>query len=152
MYGKVMSVPDQAMRIYHKLVLGWNEAQLEVLDRRMAADPMGAKKALAHEIVRIFMGEEAADQAAQHFSAVFQKDQLPEDMPDHVINVTTRIVDILSEAGLTSSKNDARRQITGGAVRLNGAKVDDFDAVIAPENLPIVLQVGKRRFVRVVGG
>jgi tyrosyl-tRNA synthetase len=90
MYGKVMSVPDQAMRIFHKLLLGWNEPQLQALDSRMAVDPMGAKKALAHEIVRIFMSEDAADQAAEHFSAVFQKDQLPEDMPEYVLKETMK--------------------------------------------------------------
>jgi tyrosyl-tRNA synthetase len=61
-------------------------------------------------------------------------------------------LDILAEAGLTSSKNDARRQITGGAVRFNGAKVNDFDAAISPDSLPVVLLLGKGGFVGVVFG
>lgn len=152
MYGKVMSVPDKAMPVYHKLLLGWNEHQLAALEARMAAEPMQVKKDLAHQIVSIFMGEEAAEQGAHHFATVIQGEGLPDEMPSFTIAAPTRIVDILAEAGLTASKNDAKRQITGGGVRLDGERVTDFEAEIAPGRAPAVLQVGKRRFVRIVAG
>ncbi|HMM28226.1 MAG: tyrosine--tRNA ligase [Chloroflexota bacterium] len=152
MYGKVMSVPDKAMPVYHKLLLGWNEHQLDALKARMATEPMQVKKELAHAIVSIFMGEEAAAQGARHFATVIQGEGLPDEMPSFTITAPARIVDILAGAGLTASKNDAKRQITGGGVRLDGERVTDFEAEIAPDQAPAVLQVGKRKFVRVVAG
>jgi tyrosyl-tRNA synthetase len=152
MYGKVMSVPDSAMPIYHKLLLGWGEHELAALQDRIASEPMQVKKDLAHRLVSIFMGEEAAEQGARHFATVIQGEGLPKDMPVYTITGPTRITDILAEAGLTASKSDAKRQITGGGVKVDGERVADFEAAIAPDQTPAVLQVGKRRFVRVVTG
>ena len=73
-------------------------------------------------------------------------------MPVYTISGPTRITDILVEAGLTASKSDAKRQVQGGGVRLDGERVTSFEAVIAPDQTPAVLQVGKRKFVRVVAG
>ncbi|MCC6800715.1 MAG: tyrosine--tRNA ligase [Anaerolineae bacterium] len=152
MYGKIMSVPDKAMPIYHKLLLGWGDHELAALEARMASEPMQIKKDLAHEIVSIFMGEEAAEQGARHFATVIQGEGLPDEMPSFAISAPVRIVDILAGAGLTASKNDAKRQIAGGGVRLDGERIADFEAEIAPDQAPAVLQVGKRKFVRVVAG
>jgi len=152
MYGKIMSVPDAAMPVYHKLLLGWNERQLAGLHERMVVEPMQVKKDLAYKIVSIFMGEDAAQQGARHFATVIQGEGLPEEMPAFTIRGATRITDILAEAGLTASKSDAKRQITGGGVRLDGERVTNIEAEIAPDQTPAVLQVGKRKFVRVVAG
>ncbi len=152
MYGKVMSVPDKAMPIYHKLLFAYTPEQLKELEQRMAEDPMGVKKALAFRVVAEFYGEEGARRAQAHFERVIQGQGLPEDMPEYAIEADTRVVDILAAAGLTRSKGDAKRQIKGGGVRLNGEKVSDFEALVKLEQLPAVLQVGKRRFVRVVRG
>jgi len=152
MYGKIMSVPDKAMRIYHKLLLGWGPEQLAELDRQMAVDPMRVKKSLAYQITAIFHGTDGAERGAEYFARVHQERELPAEMPEYGIAGPMRVVDILANAGLTSGKNDAKRQIQGGAVRLNGDKVENFDSVLSPDALPAVLQVGKRKFVRVVPG
>ena len=152
MYGKVMSVPDDAMLLYHKLLLGWGEHELAALQERMVSEPMQVKKDLAYKLVSIFMGDEAAEQGARHFATVIQGEGLPEDMPVYTISRSTRITDILAETGLTASKSDAKRQITGGGVRLDGERVTNFETDIAPDRTPAVLQVGKRKFVRVVAG
>ena len=152
MYGKVMSVPDDAMLLYHKLLLGWGEHELAALQERMVSEPMQVKKDLAYKLVSIFMGDEAAEQGARHFATVIQGEGLPEDMPVYTISRSTRITDILAETGLTASKSDAKRQITGGGVRLDGERVTNFETEIAPDQTPAVLQVGKRKFVRVVAG
>lgn len=150
MYGKIMSVPDKAMRIYHKLLFGYTEAQLKELDARMAEDPMGVKKALAYRIVQEFYGTDGAEQGAKHFATVIQGAGLPDDIPDFAIRADTPVVDILTGARLTGSKGEAKRQIQGGGVRMNGGKVEQFDALVTVDALPVVLQVGKRKFVRVV--
>ncbi|MBN1680366.1 MAG: tyrosine--tRNA ligase [Anaerolineae bacterium] len=150
MYGKIMSIPDKAMPIYHKLLFGYTAKQLDELAEHMASDPMGIKKALAFRVVGEFYGEDGAEQGANHFATVFQGAGLPDDMLSYTLTGATRVTDILAEAGLTSSKGDAKRQIKGGGVRLDGDKVTDIDAEISPGALPVVLQVGKRKFVRVV--
>ncbi len=152
MYGKVMSVPDKAMPIYHKLLLGWTEPKLKELDGRLKTDPMGVKKDLAYEITRIFMGEAGAELGAKFFQTVIQGEGLPDDMPEYPIREAAKIIDILSDAGLTTGKNDARRQIQGGGVRINGDKVESFDAVVTLDQLPAVIKLGKRKFVKVVQG
>jgi tyrosyl-tRNA synthetase len=150
MYGKIMSVPDKAMRVYHKLLFGYTESQLREIDARMAADPMGVKKDLAFRVTEEFYGLEGAQRGARHFETVFQGQGLPDDMPLYAIGAPTRVVDILAAAGLTSSRSEARRKIQEEGVRLDGEKVSAIDAEVAPESLPKVLQVGKRKFVRVI--
>lgn len=152
MYGKVMSVPDKAMPIYHKLLFGYTAAQLRELDARLTADPMGVKKDLAYRVTREFYGPEGAEHGAKHFATVFQGQGLPEDIPTYGIAAPTRIVDILAASGLTASKGEARRKIQEDGVKLDGEKVQSPDAVLALDQLPVVLSVGKRKFVRVEQG
>jgi len=150
MYGKIMSVPDSAMPIYHKLLFGYTASELKALDTQIESDPMGVKKALAFRVVTEFYGEEGAQQGQRHFETVIQGAGIPDDMPTFAVSEATRVIDILADAGLTSSKGDAKRQIKGGGVKLDGEKVDEIDAELVLDVLPAVLQVGKRKFVRVV--
>jgi tyrosyl-tRNA synthetase len=150
MYGKVMSVPDKAMRIYHKLLLGWQEDQLKALDQRMQTEPMQAKKDLAYRITEIFMGLEEAKHAAAQFEQVHQRGQLPDEMPEYPLSASMRVADILFEAGLAGSKAEAKRKIQEGGVRVNGEKVADIMATVEPDTLPVVLQLGSRKFARLV--
>lgn len=152
MYGKIMSVPDSAMPIYHKLLFGYTERDLKALDAQMQADPMGVKKALAYRVVTEFYGPEGAEQGQKHFETVIQGQGVPDEMATYAISAPARVVDVLADAGLTASKSDAKRQIKGGGVKLDGEKVDEVDAELRLDALPVVLQVGKRKFVRVVAG
>lgn len=152
MYGKIMSVPDSAMPIYHKLLFGYTERDLKALDAQLQADPMGVKKALAFRVVTEFYGAEGAEHGQKHFETVIQGHGVPDEMDTFAISSAARVVDVLADAGLTASKGDAKRQIKGGGVKLDGEKVDEVDAELKLEALPVVLQVGKRKFVRVVAG
>lgn len=152
MYGKVMSLPDSAMPIYHKLLFGYTARQLADLASQMAADPMGVKKTIAFRVTAEYYGEAGAQAGEKHFATVIQGQGLPDEMPEFAIRAAMQVADILAEAGLTKSKGEAKRQIQGGGVRVDGVKVESFDAEIAPDMLPVVIQVGKRKFVRVVAG
>jgi len=151
-YGKAMSIPDSAMRNWFDLVTRWTPAQIDELLGAVARDevhPMEAKKKLAWEIVAIFDGDEAADMAAAHFERVHQQRKLPQDMPTYTLSGPTNVVEIISGAGLSRSKSDARRLVQQGAVRLDGEQVTGIETEIeAAEER--VLQVGKRRFLRLV--
>ena len=107
------------------------------------------KMQLEGEIVSIFHGDQAAEKAEEHFRTVFQQGDLPPEMPTHPVAGSANIVDILSASGLTKSKGEARRLIQQGGVRLNGQKVETVEETVTVEE-EAVLQVGKRRFVKLV--
>ena len=154
-YGKTMSIPDSAMRNWFELLSRWKPERIDGLFaalERGDAHPMDAKKQLAWEIVSIFDGDEAADQAASHFKRVHQKRQLPQDIPERHVTVPENVVDIIAAENLAPSKSQARRLVQQGAVRLDGERIEDIATEIeVPENEEIVLQVGKRRFLRLIG-
>ncbi len=152
MYGKVMSIPDEAMRNYFDLLSSFEPAQIADIEERMASGslhPRDAKMMLARDLVTIYHDAEAAAGAEAHFKQVFQKGELPEDMPTHRLAAPQNIVDLLVETGLAPSKSQARRLVTQGGVRLDGNKVESIEETVMPGE-EAILQVGKRRFVRVI--
>jgi tyrosyl-tRNA synthetase len=151
-YGKTMSIPDSAMRNWFELVTRWLPIQIdELLEavNRGEVHPMEAKKKLAWEITAIFDGDEAADKAAAHFERVHQQRKLPEDMPSRALTGPANVVDIIFDAGFAPSKSAARRLVQQGAIKLDDERVNsiEVDVEVKEER---VLQVGKRRFLRLV--
>ncbi len=106
---------------------------------------------LAREIVSIFHGDAAAEAAESHFRTVFQKRELPPDMPAFTVSGPVNVVELLTQSGLAKSKSAARRLIQQGGVRLDGERVPDISTVIEVTD-EAVLQVGRRRFIRLVAG
>jgi len=152
-YGKVMSLPDKLMLQYFSLVTRWLPHQVAAIEADLEqgrVHPMDAKKKLAWEIVDAFHGTEAADAAAAHFEQVHQAREFPADMPTFTLSEATNVVDLLVATKLCRSKSEARRVVEQGGVRLDGEPLNAADATIEPGEA--VLQRGKRRFVRLVGG
>jgi tyrosyl-tRNA synthetase len=153
-FGKVMSIPDSAMRNYAELVTRWSTDDIHRrFARLMAGDlhPRDLKMQLAGEIVSIFQGSEAAIHAEEHFRTVFQQRELPADMPEIPIAQPITLADLLTNAGLSPSKSESRRLVQQGGVKLDGEKVEDFNLIVAPDR-EHVLQVGRRKFVKLLPG
>jgi tyrosyl-tRNA synthetase len=153
MFGKVMSIPDSAMRNYADLVTRWSPEQItqySTLLESGAIHPRDLKMRLAAEIVAIFQGPEAALRAEEHFRTVFQERELPSDMPEVSLPAATSLADLLMSTGLVPSKSELRRLVQQGGVRLDGNKVEDPNLVINPVDVQ-VLQIGRRKFLRVRG-
>ncbi|MGQ9500493.1 MAG: tyrosine--tRNA ligase [Anaerolineae bacterium] len=151
-YGKVMSIPDEVMMQYFRLVTRFSPDQIAHIEAELQSGrlhPRDAKMMLAREIVSIFHGDEAAARAEEHFKTVFQQRELPPEMAEYMLLTPLSIVDLICAAGLASSKREARRLIEQGGVKLEGRTIQSDDVVIEP-GPPRVLQVGRRRFVRVV--
>jgi tyrosyl-tRNA synthetase len=149
-YGKVMSIPDEAMPQYYRLVTRFEPPQIAQIETNLKSGrlhPRDAKMQLAREIVSIFHGNAAAAEAEEHFKTVFQQRELPPDMPQYVLSSPTNLVDLMSAACMVSSKREARRLIQQGGVKLDGEVVDSADTVVEPGQAE-VLQVGRRRFVQ----
>ena len=154
MFGKVMSVPDKAMPIFHKLILGWGPVQLQELEAGLAdgtLHPNEVKMRLAREIVQIFHSAEAAEAAQKRWDEVFRSGGgIPADIPEERLSADERVLDILRRLNMVSSGGEAKRLMEQNGIRLNEAPVSDATAVITLDMLPAVLQVGKRKFVRLV--
>lgn len=150
MYGKVMSIPDEAMLNFFTLITRLTPDELAALERGLTdgtLHPMEAKKKLAWEIVSRLYDEQAAAQAAAHFERVHQQGELPDEIPVHLSAGPASIVDLLLAAGLVSSKSEARRIIEQGGVKLDGEMVGEIGYIVEQD---AVLQVGKRKFVKIV--
>jgi len=152
MYGKVMSVPDSAMPLYYKLVSRYTPAQIAAIEQGQAdgaRHPRDVKMELAREIVGIFHGPETVAAAEQNFISIFQQHALPEDMEQVTVDRALTITDLLIFTQSAKSKNEARRLIDQGGVKLEGVTVEDAMKLIEISQ-PTVLQVGKRKFVKLM--
>ena len=149
-YGKLMSLPDSAIETYLRLVTDLAPREIDTMLSSMAlgeTNPRDIKDRMAWEIVRDLHGRDAADRAREEFNRVFRAGQLPDEMPEIVVTTPATMVTMLLAAGMAGSKNEARRLIAQGGVRINGERVADGDTDLHFSE-PVVLQVGKRRFAR----
>ncbi len=150
MFGKVMSIPDEAIAPYFTLVTSLHPS--EVADIRAALEggslrPMDAKKRLAETITSIFHGASEAAAAREYFEATIQRRETPEEMPEHALAAPAPLVDVLVDAGLAGSKGEGRRLVQQGGVQVNGERAEDAAAPVGPGD---ELRVGRHRFLRLV--
>ncbi len=152
-FTKVVNLPDHTFRNFAELVTRWSQDEIDSMMMAMESgglEPQAAKRALAEEIVGIFHGEDRAKQAAVD-ALRMHEGAAPSDAPEFELSEEMNLLELMSEAGMVRSKGEARRLIDQGGVRLNGAAVSDgVGTLVAPGAGESVLQVGKRRFLRVV--
>ena len=155
MFGKVMSIPDTMMERYYRYVAALSKEKAEKILAEIksgALHPREAKSRLAERIVSLFHPEKDAIKAREEFDEIFKNKGLPAEIP--TIKITQKTIDIVSllmEAKLVASKNEARRLMEQGGVKIGHEKVTDPKAVITVGD-PIVLQCGKRKFAKIVCG
>ena len=153
-FGKTMSVSDILMWRYYDLLSFRSSTEIEALkhDVEGGRNPRDVKVMLAQELVARFHGARAAEEALADFEARFQRNAIPDDLPEVTVVAGAEglaLFQVLKQAGLTGSTSEAMRMIEQGAVRLNGERADDKGLrLCAGEKL--VLQVGKRKFAAVV--
>jgi tyrosyl-tRNA synthetase len=160
MFGKVMSIPDALMVKYYRLASTAPVDEVDQIEKDLAsgkADPNKTKRALARNIVAAYHGQEAAQEAEEAFDRQFKKHEIPEDIPEYAADLTVNdqgkvyLARVIHEAGMASSAGEARRLIDGGGVKINGEAVPAKEYNVEPEKLKgAVLQVGKRKFARLV--
>jgi len=151
MFGKLMSISDTLMWRYFLLLSARTETDIASLQAQAAAgrNPRDIKVELAQELVTRFHSAAAAHNALAQFEARFRQGEIPTDLEPIVLaNGPYGITQLLKEAGLVPSSAEANRNIEQGGVRINGEKVSDRTLQLGAGDF--VLQVGKRRFARVV--
>jgi tyrosyl-tRNA synthetase len=150
-FTKVLNLPDNVMRNYAELVTRWEQADIDGLFAEVESGQMAMrdfKHKLAWEIVSIFQGDAAADQAAEDARRMFEG-QAPSDAPIFTLATPMNILDVLLEGGVVKSKGEARRLVEQSGVRLDGAVIDSKEAMLEPHAGEQVIQAGKRKFLRV---
>jgi len=161
MFGKVMSISDGLMWRYYELLTDVSIAEIEQMKRDVVsgtAHPMKLKQELGKRIVADFHSREAAEQAAQDWSRMFQKDEIPDDLPLLTVPFTEvaapnaavsdghlqiKLDKLLARTGLATSVTDGVRKLKQNAVRLNGQLQNEIVATIDADT-EFTLRAGKR--------
>ncbi|NWG06259.1 MAG: tyrosine--tRNA ligase [Chloroflexi bacterium] len=149
MYGKLMSIPDMAMVKYLRLASRWTPHEIDVFERDLASGalhPRDAKMKMSFEITSIFYGDAEAQKSQDAFIKTFQQKEVPDEMPEYELKSGQTVLDVVLDAKMAVSKSEARRLFDQKGVRLDGETIERGDV---PFPHPGVLQVGKRKFLRV---
>lgn len=152
MYGKTLSIPDSLISKYFELATNVPMEEIKELEKSIeqGENPKNVKMRLAREIVTYYHNEEAAKKAEEEFNNVFKQKGIPEDIETKSLeNSSYNIIELVAETGLTSSKSETRRLIQGGGVKIDGKKVETIEEEINISEEKI-LQIGKRKFVKVI--
>jgi tyrosyl-tRNA synthetase len=153
-FGKTMSIPDQLMLQWFELATDVPAETVEAIAAGLAEGglhPGETKRRLAREIVSLYWGREAAAAAEDHFDTIHRRGEVPEEVSEFALGPEdpVSLATLLREAGLVKSGGEARRLIDQGAVKVDGTVMDRVE-LHRDELAGRVIQVGKRRFVRIV--
>lgn len=152
MYGKVMSIPDELIVKYARLLTDLGEEHLLEMEREIrekTVNPRDHKMWLAREIVKTYHGEEKALEAEEYFITVFQRRELPDEMPIvHIPPGTYGIVDLLERLSVGGTRSEIKRLISQGGVYVDGKRVDNFKTALEIRGEHI-LRIGKRVFMKI---
>ena len=152
MFGKIMSISDEVMWDYYRLLLLRNDDEIAALKKE---HPMTCKKALAKELVARFYGTDTGDKELQQFEAVFSKNKLPDEMPEFAwtsltSNTSETLVNLLGATGKFQSKKEIGRLIKQGAIKIDGNPISNPTETLNQVSKKTVIQAGKRIFVKIL--
>ncbi|MDT7779186.1 MAG: tyrosyl-tRNA synthetase [Acidobacteriota bacterium] len=159
MFGKIMSISDELMWRYYELLTDLTVADIKWMRERAEYgedNPRDFKVALAKHIIKDFHSEVEADMAEEEFNRVFRRKETPDEVEERAVaSQVWKLPRLLVETGLAPSMAEARRLIEQGGVRVNGERISqtetEVDVSADPVLVPLLIQVGKRRFLRVRG-
>ena len=159
MFGKTMSIPDEMIGKYYRLASSLSPEEVDKIDAALAdgsANPYELKRALGRDLVTTYHSAEAAVAAEAEFDQVHKNREMPSDIAEVAVEIVVNdeglvyLPAVLQAASLAPSAGQARRDIDGGGVKLDGEAVAPKAYNVDPAALKpgTVLQVGKRHFAR----
>jgi tyrosyl-tRNA synthetase len=157
MYGKTMSLSDDLIIPYFRLLTEVPEDQLQRMSTQMQAaqvNPRDLKMQLAREIITRYYDREVAIAAEEEFKRIFQQRGLPDEIPQYTVRPQDQpiwIVKLLVSAGVAATNGEARRLIAQGGVRIDDDKVTDESLELTVQQ-EMMFKIGKKRFLKVVPG
>ena len=152
MFGKVMSINDDAMREYFITLTRLPEEEInEIIGavQNGKGNPKSTKLRLAREIVKIFHGEKVSDIALQNFEKVFSEGGIPAEVSEIKSVAGNLFRELAVKSGIVSSKTEWRRLVLSGAVSYadTDVKISDSEAFVSKD---VILKIGKRRFLKIL--
>jgi tyrosyl-tRNA synthetase len=158
MYGKAMSYPDSEILNGLELLTDISMDAIKNIEKSLESgeNPMQYKKIMAFEIVKIIKGIKAAQRARKYFESTVQKKEMPKEVRSKKLEVSSmNIIELLISVDLATSKSEAKRLIEQGGIKIktgeqNFAVVQDINKVIEITKQGVLMQRGKRQFVRIV--
>jgi tyrosyl-tRNA synthetase len=154
MFGQLMSIPDSLTSKYALLATDMDEAEVRSIAVARGPDAGAAKRRMARAIVALYHGDDAAQSAEAAFDRQFREHEAPDEVPeaklpaDAIDGTQVYLPRVLADLGLAASRSEARRLLAQGGVRVNGEQVSG-EELATSELVGALLQVGKRRFVRI---
>jgi len=151
MFGKILSISDELMWRYFELISSKSLKEIEEIKngvQNKSLHPKKVKELLAKEIVDRFHGVGKGEIAADEFSKIFAKKNIPTEMKEFSLTQGIGILQTMVDCSLVPSTSQARRDIKGGAVKIDQVKIDNEKYCF--EVGEFVLQKGKKNFVRVI--
>ena len=151
-YQKVMEIPDELIVKYYTLLTDVDDEKIKEVEAKLkdeSVNPRDIKMDLAREIVSLYHTEEEVEQAEERFKMIFQMGQKPKDMD--TVNVSKEDFDLIStvvDKGLVSSKSEFRRLLPQGGIKINDKKITMEKDL--PKEGEIVVQVGKKKFMKII--
>ena len=155
MFGKIMSMKDELILPYFWLCADIAKTDYDNFEKRLKQgdNPRNIKMELGKRIAELYHSKKEAEEAAQEFEKVFSKKEMPSDMPEYrVSSDKIALIDLLVQTKLAFSKGEARRLIAQGGVRIDQETAKDIAAVLPIPEKGVILQCGKRHFVKIVRG
>lgn len=150
MFGKIMSASDDLMWKYYELLTDLSPTEIETM-KSSEENPRNLKVNLAKLVIKDFHSNQAATEAEEEFNRRFVKKEIPDEIEQTTLAAATyKLVDLLTQTNLAASKGEARRLIEQGGVKIGGEKVSNVAAEIDLKG-EVLLQVGKRKFLKVKG-
>lgn len=151
-YQKVMEIPDELIVKYYTLLTDVDDEKIKEVEAKLkdeSVNPRDVKMDLAREIVSLYHTEEEVEQAEERFKMIFQMGQKPKDID--TVNVSKEDFDLIStvvDKGLVSSKSEFRRLLLQGGIKINDKKITMEKDL--PKEGEIVVQVGKKKFMKII--
>ena len=151
MYGKTLSIPDELIARYLEFTTDVDTEFLNCIRKDLEegkSTPRDLKRSLAREIVSLYHGQDAAQNAEALFDQIHIEKEIPDDIPEYRLSSGDKLISIMVDTHLSSSNSDARRLINSGSVSIDGIKVTDIHERLYPGK-EYILKVGKRKFLKV---
>jgi len=151
MFGKILSISDELMWRYYELLSTKSLDSIKQLQKGVedkSLHPKAIKEMLAMEIVDRFHGNGAGGVAADEFRKIFAQKDIPTDLEEFEIELNSWICQVLVDTKLEPSTSQARRDIKGGAVKIDQVKISDDKMMLQAGEF--VLQKGKKKFVKII--
>ncbi|WP_392486864.1 tyrosine--tRNA ligase [Haloimpatiens sp. FM7315] len=151
MYTKVMKIPDELIIKYYELATDIHPDKIEEIRNKLDSgkiNPRDIKMDLAREITNLYHSSEETEDAESFFKSLFQKNEIPKDIESFNLKDDMDLVDLMVNSNLVKSKNEARRLILQGGVKINGKVVEDYKDITL--NNEDILKVGKRKFLKIL--